>query len=194
MLLFSADVFTLLHSATLLCCYIPNAFGNQPRGNVKSCKLILVDSERPICFPYAWLHRRKNWWGRAVAFTFGVMDWVTACKLRMVLLWKGPPCSPPHLQSPCTTERCFTSVSWTGPSALIPYPEPSFLWASSYSISSTGSPTKCCDTRTSMQICKTLSANPRCYILVFFVFSQNQNCLSDLHYSEEMRQEADLLL
>lgn len=151
----SVDVLTLLHSAALSRCYTPNAFGNQSLGgNVKSCKLILVDSERPIRFPYAWLHRRRNWWGRAVVFTSAVMDWVTPCRPRMVPLWRGPLCSPHRLQSPCMTGRYCTSALWTGPSALTPYPEPSFPWASSYSTSSTGSPIKCCDTRTSMRICK----------------------------------------
>lgn len=166
------------HSVALLCCNTPNTFGNQPQsGNVKSCELILFDSERPICFPYAWLHRRRNWWERAVVFTSGVMDWVTACRPRMVPLWKGPPSSTPHLQLPCMMARYFTSVLWIEPSALTPFPELSFPWASSYSTSSTGSPIKCCDMRTSMQICKMLS-----------------DCLSDLHYNEEMCKEAYLLL
>lgn len=45
-----------------------------------------------------------------------------------------------------------------------------------------------------MQICKTLSANTRRLHFSYFFLSQNQNCLSDLHYNEEMWQEADLLL
>lgn len=177
------------YTESLLCNYTPKTFGNL-RGYIKSCKLILADSGRPIRFPYAWLHRRRNWSERAVVFTSGVMDWVIVCRPRMAPLWKGPLCSDPRLQLPRTTERYFTSVLWTGPSALTPYPEPFFLWASSYSTSSTGSPIKCFDTRTSMQICKRLFANPSCYIFGVFFFSQNQNCLSDLHYNEEMCQEA----
>lgn len=118
------------------------------------------------------------------------MDWVTACRPRMVPLWREPLCSLPRLlrlllhlllQLPFTTEGYSTSVLWIGQSALTPYPEQSFPWASSYSTSSTGSPIKCCDTRTSIKICRTLSADPSCYILSFF-FSQNRNCLSDLQY------------
>lgn len=45
-----------------------------------------------------------------------------------------------------------------------------------------------------MQICKLLSADSSYYILVVFFSSQNQNCLSDLHYHEEMCEEAYLLL
>lgn len=164
------------HSIRLCCPFVPlhpNAFGNHPlRGNVKGCKLIFVDSKRPICFPYAWLHRRRNWWGKAAVFTSGVMDWVTACRPRMAQLWKGPLCSPLRLQLLCTTERCFTSDLWTGPSASTPYPEPFFLWAFLYSTSSTGSLIKCCDTRTSTQICKTLPANFSCYLHILFSFSE----------------------
>lgn len=182
------DDLTLLHSAALLCYYSTNTFENQPLSrNVKCCMLIPADRKRPICFFFpAWLHRRRNWWGRAAVFTSEVTDWVTACRLRMVPLWREPACSPPHLQLPCLTEKYFTSVSWTEPNALTPYPELFFPWAFSYLTSSTGSPIKCCDTRTFMQICKTLSANPGCwsffvwlfFLRVFFFPSQNQNCLS----------------
>lgn len=157
------------HSVTLCYPFVllhPRAFGNQPpRGNVHECKLIFVDSKRPICFPFAWLHRRRNWWGKAAAFTSGVTDWVTACRPRMAPLWKGPLCSPLHLRLLCTTGRYFTSVLWTGPSASIPYPEQSFLWAFLYSTSSIGSHIKCCDTRTSMQICKALCASFSCCMI-----------------------------
>lgn len=140
---------------SIRCANPPNASGNQPKGgNVKSCILILVDSERSIYSPNAWLHRRRNWWGRVVVSTSGVMDWVTACRTRMGTLWKGPRSSPHHLQFLCMTQMRFASVLWIGLNASTPYPEPSSLWASSYLTSSTGSPIKCCDMRTSMQICK----------------------------------------
>lgn len=117
----------MLRSAALLSRYAINTFSNNPlRGSAKSSDLILVGSKRPICFPSAWLHRRRSWWGRAVAFTSGVTDWVTVFRQRMVLLWKGPLCSPLPLQSPCLEERYFTSALWTGPNALTPYPELSF--------------------------------------------------------------------
>lgn len=44
-------VISFLHCAALLCYYTTDSFKNKPlSGNVESCMLIHVDSERPICF------------------------------------------------------------------------------------------------------------------------------------------------
>lgn len=91
---------------------------------------------------------------KAVAFTSVGTDWAIAYKQKTGQLWMGPTYSPLHPQCKCcTTERPSGSVLWTEPSASTPYPEPCFLSASSYSTSFTGSPTKCCDTRTSTPTC-----------------------------------------
>lgn len=122
------------------------------------------------------------------------MAWVTACRPRMALLWKEPACSPHHhLQLPCLMEKCFTSVSWTEPNELTPYPEPFSPWAFSYLTSSTGSPIKCCDMKTSIQICKTLCQSGMLLFVCLFVFSKPKLPVN-LHYSEEPCQKAHLLL
>lgn len=98
--------------------------------------------------------RRRNLFEKPVAFTSVGTDWATAYKLKMGRLWKGPTYSPHHPQCKyCTTERPSGSVLWTEPNESTPYPERYFLSASSYLTSSTGSRTKCCDTRTSTPTC-----------------------------------------
>lgn len=127
-----------------------------------------------IFFSSVELCRRKNCSERTVVFTFGVTDWATACRTRTERQQKDPPSSPSRPRWPCTTGTRFTSASWIGPSASTPYPERFSRSASSSSTSSTGSPTKCCDTRTSTQTCE----------------PQNQNCLSDTNWRE--RRQAHL--
>lgn len=125
---------------------------------------------------------------KAVAFTSVGTDWAIAYKQKTGQLWMGPTYSPLHPQCKCcTTERPSGSVLWTEPSASTPYPEPCFLSASSYSTSFTGSPTKCCDTRTSTPACNR-SISPgyaTCSSYCFFSFlislHLNQNRLSYSH-------------
>lgn len=156
------------------------------------CANCSCQRESNLFFSSVWLHRRRNWWGRAVVFTSGVTDSVTACKPRMALLWRGQQCSPRPLQWPCMMEKCLVSALWTGPNGSTPFLELSFPWAFSFLTSFTGWHTKCCDTKTSMQICKALQ-------LKFAIPSLkkkhlNQNCLFDLHHSEEMCPETSQLL
>lgn len=101
------------------------------------------------------LCRRKNCSERAAVFTSGVTDWATACRTRTERLQKEEPSSPRRPRWLCTTKMRFTSALWTGPSASTPYPERFSRSASLSSTSSTGSPTKCCGTRTSTQTCET---------------------------------------
>lgn len=122
--------------------------------------------EPMLCFFCVELCRRKSCSERAAVFTFGVTDWATACRTRTERQQKDPPSSPSRPRRPCTTGTRFTSASWIGPSASTPYPERFSRSASSSSTSSTGSPTKCCGTRTSTQTCE----------------AQNQNCLSDTNW------------
>lgn len=145
-----------LHPIDLLLRYTPNdCVWELSTG--KKYELLTVWSQSVFSF---WFPRKRNWRETAVGFTSAATDWVTAYRPRMEQLWRGQRSSPRHPQ------RCLlfmmvkrsASASWTGPSASTQYPGPSSLWASSSSTFSTGSPTKCCDTKTSMQTCNTLSA------------------------------------
>lgn len=113
------------------------------------------------------LCRRKNCSVRAAVFTSGVTDWATASRTGTGRPQKEPPSSPSRPRWPCTTKTRFTSALWTGPSASTPYPERFSRSASSFSTSSTGSPTKCCGTRTSTQTCETRVGRSRISALNF---------------------------
>lgn len=129
-----------------------------------SLRIKNLAGSRKMHFLFAGFCRRKNCCERTAVFTSGVTDWATACRTRTERLQKEPPSSPRRPQWPCLTKMHFTSALWTGPSASTPYPERFSHLASSSSTSSTGSPTKCCGTKTSTQTCET----------------QNQNCLPDM--------------